>query len=98
MSKSMEVLVPTPETMKELRKILRLEARFAVLLEEEVRAKEIALDRSKRLAAAAKQLADMKRSDVWMHWRRHIDVDGKQDQLNQMRKSNLGTGSTFGGK
>jgi ubiquinone/menaquinone biosynthesis C-methylase UbiE len=95
----MEMLVPTPEVMKELRKILRVEARFAVLLEQEVEAKELALKRTKDLLKTARQLADMKRSDAWRHWRKHIEGDGKTEQLNQMRKKNMvnSPGSKFGG-
>lgn len=83
----MEMIIPTPETMAELRKILRIEAQLAVLLEEEVAAKEIALERTKRLKLAADALVRTRRSSVWEHWKSHLIDDGKKDIKEKIRRN-----------
>jgi len=90
-----ELIVPTPETMKELRRILRMEARFEVLLQEELAAKKLALERTERLANAARGLADARRSEAWKHWKSHIIDDGKEETMKTLRQKILLSGSNF---
>ena len=76
-----------PEDLGELRKILRIEARLAVLLEEEVAAKEAALERTKRLKLAADALIRARMTNVWEHWKSYLIDDGKKDIKEQIRKN-----------